>query len=96
LVLFLSKLPLTRVNSPRYLKGIAPSTAAPSSRLAEAPGLALRLSWDWLERAQGFGSDRPLVPDDGPGNRKKNRRIELALIPDLSALGKAAGATPAS
>jgi chemotaxis protein MotB len=47
--------------------------------------------------AAGYGEHRPLVPNDGPANRAKNRRVEilvvaLELAPDAADAGGSAGA----
>lgn len=36
--------------------------------------------------AAGFGPYSPMVPNDSPDNRAKNRRVEFLLVPDLSGL----------
>ncbi len=36
--------------------------------------------------AAGFGPYSPMVPNDSPENRAKNRRVEFLLVPDLSGL----------
>lgn len=47
-------------------------------RLLESEGLdPKRLS------AAGYGQHRPAAANDEPGGRAKNRRIEIALVPDL-------------
>lgn len=33
-----------------------------------------------------FGEHRPVVPNDSPENKAKNRRIEIVVVPDLSQL----------
>ncbi len=44
--------------------------------------------------ATGHGEFDPVADNRHTSGRKKNRRIELILVPDLSSLGKAAGAGP--
>jgi chemotaxis protein MotB len=63
-------------------------------RILEAGGVeARRLS------AAGFGEHRPATPNDGDAGRARNRRIEIALVPDLApvlappAAGETEGAT---
>jgi outer membrane protein OmpA-like peptidoglycan-associated protein len=34
---------------------------------------------------QGYGDSRPLVPNDSPENKARNRRVEITLVPDLPA-----------
>lgn len=43
--------------------------------------------------AAGHGEFDPVADNKNANGRRKNRRIELILVPDLSGLGKAAGAT---
>jgi chemotaxis protein MotB len=42
--------------------------------------------------AAGYGEFDPVADNKGTAGRRKNRRIELILVPDLSSIGKAAGA----
>jgi chemotaxis protein MotB len=44
--------------------------------------------------AAGHGEFDPVAANKNAAGRRKNRRIELILVPDLSALGRAAGAKP--
>jgi outer membrane protein OmpA-like peptidoglycan-associated protein len=32
-------------------------------------------------QARGYGQDKPLVPNTGPKNRAKNRRVQLVILP---------------
>jgi chemotaxis protein MotB len=43
--------------------------------------------------AAGHGEFDPVADNKNANGRRKNRRIELILVPDLSGLGRAAGAT---
>lgn len=45
--------------------------------------------------AAGYGEYRPVAANDTAGNRQKNRRIEIILVPDLSELPNLSG-TPSS
>jgi outer membrane protein OmpA-like peptidoglycan-associated protein len=63
--------------------------AASNLRLSNARAAALR---DWLIDAsgipatqfavQGYGDTRPIVANDTPEGRAKNRRVEITLVPD--------------
>ncbi|SAK66155.1 OmpA family protein [Caballeronia temeraria] len=65
--------------------------AASNLRLSNARAAALR---DWLIEAsaipatqfavQGYGDTRPIVPNDTPAGRAKNRRVEITLVPDTA------------
>jgi outer membrane protein OmpA-like peptidoglycan-associated protein len=63
--------------------------AASNLKLSNARAAALR---DWLIEAsgipatqfavQGYGDTRPIVANDTPEGRAKNRRVEITLVPD--------------
>ncbi|KXV16912.1 flagellar motor protein MotB [Caballeronia megalochromosomata] len=65
--------------------------AASNLKLSNARAAALR---DWLIEAsgipatqfavQGYGDTRPIVANDTPGGRAKNRRVEITLVPDTT------------
>lgn len=60
-----------------------------NQRLSEARAVAVR---DWFMAMsklpgshfgiQGYGASRPLVPNDSPQNKARNRRVEITLLPD--------------
>ena len=62
---------------------------AANQRLSEARAGAVR---DWFVAMsklpnshfgiQGYGDSRPLVPNDSPHNKARNRRVEITLLPD--------------
>ncbi|WP_250507880.1 OmpA family protein [Caballeronia sp. GAFFF3] len=65
--------------------------AASNLKLSNARAAALR---DWLIEAsgipatqfavQGYGDTRPIVANDTPQGRAKNRRVEITLVPDTA------------
>ncbi len=66
--------------------------AKANQALSEARAAAVR---DWFVSMsslpashfaiQGYGDSRPLVPNDSPENKARNRRVEITLVPDLAA-----------